>query len=392
MSLSISRHSWLKVAACALALAQLWGCVSTQRTEIAIDDDEATAELAELFEDFESEPEPELVDGVAETSLSPVAGLIDDDYDPLDDIAASAPVPELPQIEQTSVTGDITWHMITGGTQGNLFTGVIKTRFKEPVAVAARGEYIYVVDQGLDTLFRVDQTSWHVETLLDLRTEVKGRVADIYVAKDLSFYLTDTEGARVLQYDAEGDRVHVYRNHFNLVQPVAIAALGNGDIVVADGHYDHLLHFNRSGELIATYGARGAGVAEFTNITTMAQGPDGYYVGSKVGRKMQVVGTNGNYLYAFEEGGVIFPSAIVINNENRSYVADQMDGRIKVFERGVLVSEFGRFGSAPGQFKRISDLWLEEGTLYVADSLNGRIQMARIFDKVSPSLTNASTR
>ena len=143
----------------------------------------------------------------------------------------------------------------------------------------------------------------------------------------------------------------------------------------------HYLDRMTLGELVAAYGGRGSGVAEFTNITAMALGPDGFYVGSRVGRKVQVVGGGGDYLYAFEEGGAIFPAAIVVNEDNRSYVADMMDSRIKVFERGVLVSEFGSFGSGLGQFKRISDLWLEDGTLYVADSLNGRIQMAKIFDK-----------
>jgi len=388
MSLSSSRYHWYKVIAAALIAAQLWGCASTKQPEISVDKKGAEAELADIFEDFSTEEPKAQEKPAAEQPAAPPVELIDENYDALDEIASATPAPQLPELEPKPVLGEVTWYAVTGGPQGNAFTGVVEQRFKRPVAVAARGKYIYVVDQGANALYRVDQNTWRMEELLDLRTEVKGQIDDIYVTKDLSIYLTDTQGARVLQYDAGGDLVQVYRNQGNLVQPAAVTVFDNGDVVVADTFYDHLLRFNSSGKLIAAYGGRGHGVAQFTNITAMAHGPDGFYVCSRVGRKVQVIGDSGGYLYSFEEGAVIFPSAIVVNENNRSYVADHQDSRIKVFERGILVSELGRFGSAIGQFKRVSDLWLDDGVLYVADSLNGRIQYARIFDKAPASLIN----
>jgi hypothetical protein len=48
---------------------------------------------------------------------------------------------------------------------------------------------------------------------------------------------------------------------------------------------------------------------------------------------------------------------------------------IKVFDGDVLVDVIGGHGAAPGRFSRIMSLWIDEGNLYVADSLNRRIQV-----------------
>ena len=56
MPLSLTRHSRLKIAACLLGAAQLFGCATTEQTTApALDDDQAAAELADLFDDVGGE-------------------------------------------------------------------------------------------------------------------------------------------------------------------------------------------------------------------------------------------------------------------------------------------------------------------------------------------------
>ncbi len=381
MSFSFSRHSRLKIVVCLLGMVQLFGCATTEQTTAPVlSDDTAATELADLFTDGEEtnvafEPEDNAV--VKAVVVGPL--ILDDEgaTDPLDKIAETQPAPDL-RIPQSADVQIFDWRVINGASLGNFFTGGMMHRFQRPTAIAVRSEYLYVVDQGADTLFRFDLVSERLEVVLDLKTEVKGEVADIYVNKDFSFYLTDTESGRVLYFDRHGSLLQIFRNYFNMVRPVAVTALDDASVVVADGYYDHLLHFNSMGKLIATYGARGEGVAEFLNIMTMVKGPDGFYVGARVGRRLQVLGYGGGYLYAFEEGGVIFPAAIAVDDDNRAYVADYMDNTIKVFDQGRLIGTMGGFGRGPGQFKRITDLWLDAGVLYIVDSLNGRIQAARV--------------
>ena len=387
MPFCCKRQSRLKIIACLFGAAQLLGCATTeQSTAPAVDEDQAAAELAELFAESPAEPAtPEAAQAkpVTEPVQAPSKDVIEKAVDessmePLDQIAANAPKVVLPTPQTAANIQIFEWRVIDGAPIGNVLTGVTKTRFIRPVAIAVQSEYLYVVDEGNNVLYRYDLVSERMEAVLDLKAEVKGEVADIYVSQDFSFYLTDTEAGRVLHYDRNGRLLQEFRNYFNLVWPVAVTVLEGGDVIVADGRYDHLLHFDSKGELIATYGGRGEAVAEFLNITTMAKGPDGYYVGSRVGRRLQVIGWDGNYLYAFEEGSVVFPASIVVDRNNHSYIADYMDNTIKVFDRGTQIGTIGGFGVNPGEFKRITDLWLDGNRLYIVDSLNGRIQAAKL--------------
>lgn len=395
MPFRISRHRRLKIIACLLGAAQLIGCATTEQTATApgLETDQAASELAELFEGMGDEPASQDQQAAESAPAAPISEqqpkdvieeAIDESVDPLDQIAASAPQPVLPTPQGAANIQVFDWRVIGSAPVGNFFTGVAHHDFIRPVAIAVQSEYLYVVDDGADILYRFDLASRRLEALLDLKAEMKGEVADVYVDKDFSFYLTDTEAGRVVHYDRHGRVLQVFRDHFNLVRPVAVTRLENGDVVIADGHYDHLLQFNSMGKLVAAHGGRGTGVAEFINIMTMAEGPDGYYVGARVGRRLQVLGRDGNYLYAFEEGTVVFPAAIAVDRNNRSYVADYMDNTIKVFDRGSLIGTIGRFGTGAGQFKRITDLWLDGNRLYIVDSLNQRIQVAQLAPDAAP--------
>ncbi len=374
-------------------LSLVAGCSTSPSGQGSVEDDEA-AELASLFEDFNETQPAELVDSAVESSstddgelraakvaeagrelsfLDEIEGLVEGQELEGD---VSQNVSEAPIILSTVNLSE--WEIIRGGMTGNALTGVVEVSFQRPVALAARGEYVYVVDAALKAVLRYDRASDRLESVLDLNGVVAGDASDIYVNPDFSFYLTDPDGGRVLLFDRSGRLLQTFQNRLNMARPVAVVVLDNGHIVVADGYYDYLVRFNSVGTMVATYSGRGLEPGDFLNIITMAAGPDGYYVGARVGRKIQVVSEEGVYRYSFEEGTALFPSAIVVDSENRSYVADYMDDRIKVFDRGRLVATIGRHGIGPGQFQRISDLWLDEQFLYIADSLNGRIQIARI--------------
>lgn len=376
MSFSTARISRLKVVACIVGALQLAGCAGPKQAAVpVVAKERSAAELVELFEDAatpKAEPAVPAEGGQVTPFTEELSELPDVSFSPL------------PAAE--TVVEVYHWDVVSGGAIGNFISGEVDAKLKRPVAVAVRANFIYIVDAGLDEVLRYDQVKGKLTSLLDLKAEVAGEVADIYVAKDMSFYITDTDGGRVLQYDPQGRLVRTFANHFNLTKPVSVKLLDSGDLVVADGHYDHILHFSPSGELLATYGGRGEGGAQFTNTTSMALGPDGFYVGARVGRRLQVVSLNGSYNYSFEEGRVIFPSAIVVDRNNRAYVADLMDNQIKVFDRGRMVATIGGSGAQLGKFMRVTDLWLDDRFLYVVDSLNARIQIARLVPEGVPSM------
>lgn len=379
MSFSASRRTRYQISACLLGLsALLAGCGSLPREqakEPAIKDEKA-AELAELFQGFSlgtAAPPPAVSKETTRPGIDIPPELAEEPVE-VPDLTA----PPLPGPTFIAPIKIFDWQVIDGGLIGNAITGITQVHFQRPVAVAVRGDFVYVVDAGLEALLRYDRVSTRLEKVLDLRAVTKNEVHDLYVAPDFSIYLTDTSASQVLWFGADGQLRQVYKNELNLVKPIGLSVENNGGLVVADGYYDMLLRFTNNSQLTATYGGRGSSSGEFLNISAFARGPDGYYVGARVGRKLQVLSPEGMYLYSFEEQKVVFPSSIVVDNTNRAYVGDYADDMIKVFDRGRLIGTIGGHGSGVGQFKRIEDLWLDNQFLYVVDSLNGRIQVARL--------------
>jgi len=280
-----------------------------------------------------------------------------------------------------AVSHALVWEIINGGVlEGNIATGIGYVRFLRPEAVAARGPWVYIVDNGLFKLFRYNRDTGSLTVLKDLKTLVPGKVSDIFVNMDLSYYLADWDGARVLYFDPAGKLIHVFKDDINLGRPVSVAQdQATGYVFIADGFNDDVLVYNRAGLLNGAIGVRGNGTGQFRRITAFALGPDGYYVATRFGTsRVQVMNEAGRYEKSFQKDTVIFPTAIAVSSNKRAFVADYLKNDIKVYVDGVYVYSLGRSGSAPGQFARISDLWLDSGFLYVADSLNGRVQVLRV--------------
>jgi hypothetical protein len=69
------------------------------------------------------------------------------------------------------------------------------------------------------------------------------------------------------------------------------------------------------------------------------------------------------------------PRALAVDASGRVFVSDEMEQRIKVFRGGKLLASFGGSGNAPGRFGRIESMALDGNLLYVADSLNARVEV-----------------
>ncbi len=286
------------------------------------------------------------------------------------------------------------WETITGGVYDadgawgkarHILIGAEGIQLQRPVAIAVRDEYVYIVDAGLDLLLRYNLVSGSMSPVLELSGHTAGEVPDIYVTADYSFYLADEAGKRVLYFDAKGRRRRVFQNALNLVRPVGVVEdARTGKVLVADAQFDHILVFNKDGELESAIGGRGSEPGQFLNITAMAEGPDGFYVGARVGQRVQVLSPDGVYLYSLPQETVVFPLAIAVDPDFRAFVSDYMDNTIKVYVRGNLVNSYGGTGIEPGKFKRITDLTLAGEFLYAADSLNGRIQVMKVAGEAGP--------
>lgn len=248
-------------------------------------------------------------------------------------------------------------------------------RLVSPAAVAARGPDVYVADAGLRRVLRWDRSrsDW---TPLDgvYRTDL----SDLSAGADLSLYVSYTDSRQVVRYDREGRQVQVFRNTANLARPIGVAVdERSGELLVADALYNHIVVFNRLGQVVGTIGAHGTG--PFRSLTAMALGPRGLYLTDRLGRQVTVLERPGDKArFQFGDARLIRPGPIAVDADGRVYVSNTAGDTIRIFREGRLEGTVGAAAEGPVQFRQIADLAFDEGLLYVAESLDARISVFRI--------------
>ena len=145
------------------------------------------------------------------------------------------------------------------------------------------------------------------------------------------------DAGRVLVFSSEGDVLRRWSMpDVKIGRPEGVIVLNNGEIVVCDTHYSQIQVFSREGKVLRTFGQVGRGEGEF-----------------------------------------ISPVAIARDAQNQLYIGEYgSNGRIQKFTAaGDHLLTFGSFGTGLGEFQRPSGIVWYEGSLYVADSVNNRIQL-----------------
>ena len=240
-----------------------------------------------------------------------------------------------------------------------------------PAAVAARGNYIYIADSGRRQIFRYDTGE---QSMTPFAAYAGSALGNIAVASDFSLYVVDINTQKVLHFSADGRELRPFENSLEMARPVAVVVDPvNGQVSVADSLRNHVVVFNSLGRVLSVLRSD-----EGRSIEAMASGPDGLYLVDRVGRKILVIGKDGRDLYTIGAGALKHPGAVAVDRFNRVFVSDSFDNTIKVFEQGKMLASFPGGGAVPAGFNRITSLWLEQNMLYVADSMNARIQTFRI--------------
>lgn len=242
---------------------------------------------------------------------------------------------------------------------------------RQPTAVSARGNDVYLVDAAQRRVFRYDRAR---QTLAPFTSLSAGAEMSVYAAPDMSVYVTDPARGQVLHFAWGGTPLASLGSPGDLGRPIAVAVdEGSGQVLVADGLYDQIIAFNSLGRRLFIIKPQGVRA-----IAAMALGPDGIYVADPLARQVVVVGRDGAYRYAFGAGTLAGPNAIAVDRGNLAFVADNFDQTVKVYRDGKWVATAGGVGAAPGRFNGIAGLAVDGGLLYAADSLNARVQIMLI--------------
>jgi ABC-type multidrug transport system ATPase subunit len=158
----------------------------------------------------------------------------------------------------------------------------------------------------------------------------------VAIGADDEVFVLDDAG-RVLLFESDGKFVRSWRMPAtDRGRPEGICVLADGRVAVCDTHYHQVIIFDREGNIELKFGREGRG-----------------------------------------EGQFIYPVGIVQDDEGFLYVCEYgSNDRVQKFTtKGEPLLSFGGFGIKPGMFQRPSGMAWRDGTLYVADAMNNRIEM-----------------
>ncbi|MEA2151017.1 MAG: tripartite motif-containing protein 71 [Solirubrobacteraceae bacterium] len=167
-----------------------------------------------------------------------------------------------------------------------------------------------------------------------------------------------------------------------LAYPRALAVDGSGQIYVANTGNDRIDVFNRTGQLLRSFGASGRSPGQFNAPLGVGADANGYRaVADSVNGRIEFLNPDGAVAAVWGSpapGPTILPNpvAVVFDAVGNAYVLDQRRARIVVFDRttGLPARTIGSQGSGPGQLLDPSALAIDAaGTISVADTGNERI-------------------
>lgn len=199
-------------------------------------------------------------------------------------------------------------------------------------------------------------------------------------------YVTDTASRRVFAFDRDRRTMAFVGEGRTgrLAKPIGVAVDARDIVYVADATLKRVFGYDANGEASIAIGHDGE--LDAPSGLAADRGADLLYVAdagkhqvlaysTKDGSLIKVIGKRGG-----ERGEFNFPTNLFVDANGNLYVADTLNFRVQIFNRALqVVGVFGQLGDSPGQLNRPKGVAVDsEGHVYVADSSFNNFQ---VFDQ-----------
>jgi len=208
---------------------------------------------------------------------------------------------------------------------------------------------------------------------------------------DDNLWTTDDVSHLVLKFSPEGRVLLVLGRKdvgaeadwlFN--KPTDVAFGQNGEIFVSDGYANsRIMKFDRAGNFLKSWGKYGTGPGEFIlPHSLVVDSQQRVYVADRENMRIQIFDAEGTFLKEWKNVG--YPYGLFLTPDQHVWMADGgFDRIVELDENGTILGALGQPGHAPGQFAWAHFLAVgPDRKLFVADVLNWRFQ---VFDPAPPS-------
>lgn len=232
------------------------------------------------------------------------------------------------------------------------------------IADPERGE-VWLVDTARERLVRVPRgpASPHAPVGITILPDGGLAVAD---------------GAQILRWTPGTDRWRPVDVLFE--RPTVAQPDGPDGLLVVDAAAHHLVRVSAGPQ--RTVGARGP-IGEGFNfpVDAVPDGAGGWWVVDALNAAVQHVGDDGSTTFVAGgpgEGGaaLVRPKGVAVDRWGRLHVVDGGMQHVQVYASdGTLVGRYGAPGQGAGELALPAGICIDGRTIYVADSLNARVQI-----------------
>jgi DNA-binding beta-propeller fold protein YncE len=196
--------------------------------------------------------------------------------------------------------------------------------------------------------------------------------------------------ARIQVFTADGEYLHGWQTPEHVLgRPTGITVTDQGEVLVADTHYNRVLIYTPEGKLLRVLGGdhvgrpSGGRPGELGLVTCALRDAEGNYYISEYGEydRVQKFSPQGEFLlewggHGTRPGQFSRPQKMAWDEQQRIWIVDACNHRIQVFDReGRLQFYWGRAGSGPGELYYPYDLDFDaQGNVVVCEFGNHRVQ------------------
>lgn len=194
--------------------------------------------------------------------------------------------------------------------------------------------------------------------------------------------LAVADGGRVVRWAPGTERWRAVDGPFT--RPTAAIPTPEGGLLVVDAPEHRLVTVASADGAPATtqVGGRGAPGDGFNfPVDAAPDGDGGYWVSDALNAAVQHVGPDGRPSFVAGgpgEGGagMIRPKGLAVDRWGRLHVVDAGMQHVQVYTaEGELVGRYGAPGTGPGELSLPAGICIDDRLVYVADSLNARVQV-----------------
>ncbi len=201
-----------------------------------------------------------------------------------------------------------------------------------------------------------------------------------------NLYVADQKVGAIFIFNTETREVELIKNktHGHFVRIIGLAMDDNDRLFVSDPGLSHILVFNAKHEPedlitdgLVTPGSLALDVENrLLYVSDVDQDQVLVYDADSLKLKRRI-GTGGQKHALTSPGDFARPSGLAVDREGNLYVADTLNNRIEVFDGdGKFVSTYGKEGDGPGYFSRPKGVAIDaDGHIWVADGMEDRVQV-----------------